>query len=477
MNLTDELLESSCMNMIRTMLLCLGQATKGTIYRIGHMPELRAVRITSGVRIGDTDDIQWGLPSVSDYNYPGKSWEEYRDRPNHPLEAMGWCVEKQESWTADNPAEDVRSVRKQLRGELEDVYHMEPVLARKVDLYGSCAGALEYAVDWWGKTIWFDSEYVVVAVIKIHFLPGALRREDYSTRIIKELSRSLGTELLSLHLRETLLRSQQEFATQRLQSCKVLAHELRNTLIKFGFIFSAINSQIGILRDEWEAQVRKAFPDLEWKVPILERLKELIRLRLSAVSGSPDWVQVCTTLMAEQDELAVFPLLPSQAEQWLKNKIQPKWRELLAGVGAWDGNREEINSLLGRLESALRVGLNRDLARNVNHLPRELCEAWIGLAYVYISSENLFVLEEILKFLDNPLLPVAHKHQIKRVLKYLKVLVEALPEVEERANKIILSLRYGDSLDTVPYQVVDSPLDCQFIKSILDHPREGILGQ
>jgi hypothetical protein len=447
MNLIDELLESSCMNMIKTMLLCLGRATKGTIYRIGHMPQLQAVRITSGIRIGDSDDVQWGLPSLSDYNSPGKGWEEYRDRPDHPLEAMGWCVEKQESWTADNPAEDVRSVRKQLRGELEDVYHMEPVLVRKVDLYGFCAGVLEYPVDWRGRPVWSESEYVVVAVIKIHFLPGALRREDRSTRIIKELSRSLGTELLSLNLRETLLRSQQEFAYQRLQSCKVLAHELRNTLIKFGFIFSAINSQIGILRDEWEAQLRKAFPDLERKAPILERLKELIRLRVSAVSENPKWVQVCTTLLAEQDELAVFPLLPSQAEQWLKNKIEPKWSELLTAVRAWDGHKEEIRSLLGRLEVALRVGLNRDLARNVNHLPRELCDAWISLAYVYISSENLFVLEEILQFLENPALPVVHKHQIRRVLKYLKVLVEALPEVEERANKIILYLRYGNSLD------------------------------
>jgi hypothetical protein len=447
--------------MIKTMLLCLPQATKGTIYRIGHPPKLQAVRVTSGMRIGDTDNIQWGLPAASDYNYPGKSWEEYRDRPHHPLEAMGWCVETQKSWSADNPAEDVRSVRKQLRGELEDVYHMEPVLVRKVDLYGSTAGALEYPVDWRGRPIWQDTEYVVVAVIKIHFLPGTLYREDRSTRIIKELSRSLGTELLSLHLHETFSRSQEEFARRRLQSCEILAHELRNTIIKFGFVFSAINSQIGILRDEWEFQLRKAFPDLEWKGPILERLKELVHLRLPALSGSPEWVQLCTTLLAEQEELAVSPLLPTQGEQWLKNKIQPKWKKLMTGVHAWDANREEINSLLSRLETALRVGLNRDLARNVNHLPRDLCDEWISLAYVFVTSENLFALEEILQLLENPALPVNHKRQMKKVLKYLKVLVEALPEVEERANKIILSLRYGSSVDAEP-QPFDFPLDRLF---------------
>jgi len=462
MNLIDELLENACKNMIKTILSCLDQATKGTIYRIGSMPTLQAVRITSGIRMGEGDQITWGLPSGSGYNTPGKSWEEYRDRPNQPLEAMGWCVEKQLSWTADNPAEDVRSVRKQLLGEPEDVYHMEPVLVRKADLYGSCLGTMEYPVDYWGKPIWQDSEYVVAAVIKIHFLPHTLCREDRSTRIIQELSRTLGTELLTLHLRETLSRSQQEFAQQRLQSCKILAHELRNTLIKFGFIFSAINAEVGILRMEWEAQLRKAFPDLEWKGPILDRLKELISLRLPVLPDHPEWIQWCTTLLAEQEELAVSPLLPTQGEQWLKNKIQPKWNKLLNAVRAWDGDREEINDLLSRLEVALRVGLTPDLARNINHLPRDLCDKWIRLAYVYCSSHNLFVLDEIVQFLENPALPIPHKHQMRKVLKYLKVLVEALPEVEERANRIILSLRYGNALEGDADRAFDFPWECEF---------------
>jgi hypothetical protein len=461
MNLIDELLEKTCKNMIKTILACLDNATKGTVYRIGVVPKLQAVRITSGIRIGETDDIEWGLPSVSDYNYPGKNWEEYRDRSGHPLEAMGWCVQRQQSWTADNPAEDERSVRKQLRGELEDVYHMEPVLVRKIDLYGTCTEVLDYPVDWRGNPIWQDSEYVVAAVIKIHFLPNTLRREDRSTRVIKELSRSLGTELLSLHLHETLSRLQQEFAYQRLESCKILAHELRNTLIKFGFLFSAVNAQIGILREEWEAQLRKAFPDLEWKGPLLERLNELIRMRLPALYDSPKWVNLCTLLLAEQDELAISPLLPSHGEEWLKNKIQPKWKRLLAGVDVWDADREEVGSLLSRLGVALRIGVNPDFARNVTHLPRDLRDKWINLAYVYFTPDRLFVLEEILQLLEDPRLPVPHKYQMKKVLRYLMVLVGALPQVEERANKIMLSLRYGDALGTGADQESDFPRSCE----------------
>jgi hypothetical protein len=187
----------------------------------------------------------------------------------------------------------------------------------------------------------------------------------------------------------------------------------------------------------------------------------LITLRLPALNGNPEWIQLSTILLAEQEELAVLPLLPTQGEQWLKNKIEPKWKKLLTVFRAWDADREEINSLLGRLEVALRVGLNQDLARNINHLPRDLCDKWISLAYVYCTSNNLFVLEEILQLLEDPALPVPHKHQMKRVLKYLKVLVEALPEVEERANKIILSLRYGNALESETQRALDLPWECE----------------
>lgn len=444
MGVIDVLLEVTCKNVINTILSCIEHATKGTIYRIGSMPNLQAVRIASGVKRGGSDDIEWGLPTVSDYNYPGKSWMQYRDRPGHVLEAMGWCVEKQMSWTADNPFEDLRSVGKQLRGEIEDSYHMEPVLVRKQDLYGNCSAVLEYPPDWRGELVWKDSEYVVVAVIKIHFQRDTLRRGDRSTKIIKELSRSLGTELLTLHLRENLLRAQREFAQQRLQSCKILAHELRNTLIKFGFVMSAVNAQIGILREEWEIQLRKALPGLEWKGPILDRLNSLVRNRLPLLGGDDaESVDLCNALIAEQQELKCLPLLPVQAEQWVKNRIKPKWLAVQARSDVWDADREEIAGLLDRLNAALRACSSKELAARVTHLPRDLCEQWSSIAYTAFSAENVPFLAEILQFLDRPDLPMPHKHQIKKLLRSLKVLVEVVPEIEERANSIIYSLKNG----------------------------------
>ena len=149
---------------------------------------------------------------------------------------------------------------------------MEPVLVRKKSLYGDSIEKLRYPVDWQGNSIWRDTEYVVAAVIKIHFKPGTLRCGDRQTRIVHDLAQSLGSELLSLRFREKLYRASKDFARQRLQSCEILAHELRNTLVKLGFVFSAINAQIAILRESWEDLLQKHVPGLEWKGDVLDVL-------------------------------------------------------------------------------------------------------------------------------------------------------------------------------------------------------------
>ena len=440
--LGHDLLEKTCKEMIETILLSLTHSTKGTIYRIGPMPNINAVRVTSGIRIEGTDEIQWGLPEVSDYNFPGKTWEQYRDRPGHVLEAMGWCVEKQKSWTADNPYEDIRSVRKQLIGEIEDFHHMEPVLVKKPDLHG-IDGILHYPLDWAGNPIWQDSDYVVVAVIKIHFLPYTIKRGDRSTKIIKKLSRNLGTELLSLNIRETLSKAQKELAKQRMQSCNVLAHELRNTLIKLGFIFSAINAEIGFLREQWEGQLEKAFPEIENKKTILGRLNQLLIERLPGFNGKGKMSELCKTLLTEQEEMANLPLLPAIGEKWLDHKIRPKWQRLLLESQAWDQQREEILGLLQGLGRAIWLGMDKNLAAGVQHLPQDLKLKWSELAYTDFSAKEVSKLAEILQLLEHPALDIPHKQQTKKVLSSLKALVEMIPEVEERANRIIDSLKNG----------------------------------
>ncbi len=448
---SDDLLIASCRTVIKTVLLCLDNATKATIYKIGLMPELRAVRVLSGTRTQAfdekafddkvSDEFEWGLPAVSDYNPPGKKWEQYRDQPGRPLEAMGWCVETQSSWTAENPMMDPRSVRKQLLGLPEDEFHMEPVLVRKKSLYGDSSEKTQYPVDWQGNDIWHDTENVVAAVVKIHFMPGTLRRGDRSTRIAGELAQSLGSELLTLWFREKLYRASKDFARQRLQTCEILAHELRNTLVKLGFVFSAINAQIAILRESWENLLKERVAGLEWKGPLLELLCEALREKCHDLNSSEELNELCQKLLIEQQELAKLSLSPYQEQEWVRNKIYPKWEKLLSGSSLW--NKSEIDPLLDRLSKSLRTGMNYDLLENLNGLPSKLLGRWSKLAYVQITSGNLFQLDEVIQLVEQPMLPVGHKDQMLRVLKSLRALVHTIPEVEEKAAKILQSLRYG----------------------------------
>ena len=193
MRISAPVLERVCKKMIEIILSCVPHAVRGTIYTVGPLSELRVVSIASGRKHGQADEIIWDRETRSGYDFPGKVWEDYRDRPRGILEAMAWCVERQKSWTADDPEHNVRSVRKQLEGKAgEDYHHMEPVLVQKADLWDEVVPQFDYPMDSFGKPIWEESPYATVAVIKIHFLPESIKSGDKSTKIIKELSNLWG---------------------------------------------------------------------------------------------------------------------------------------------------------------------------------------------------------------------------------------------------------------------------------------------
>jgi len=224
-------------------------------------------------------------------------------------------------------------------------------------------------------------------------------------------------------------------------------------LIKFGFLFSAVNAEIGVLREEWEKQLKTAFPEMEWKNVILARLSELITGRLPELDGSEELGSLCRMLLEEQKELSEISLLPHQEEQWITNKIQPKWDHLLGAFSRWENDRAEIQGLIERLRVAVRQGMDRELAARLTNISPLLRESWARLAYVHFTADRIEILEDIIHLLDDPDLPVPNKRQMKKVIKSLKALVEVLPEVEERANRIILSLRRGSDTDqATPFQ-------------------------
>ena len=436
-----DLLGKTCKEMIDTILLILPHATKGTIYAIGSLPDLRAVRVSSGARTQESKAIQWGFPTVSDYAYPGKTWAEYRDEPGRPLEAMGWCVEKQKSWTVDDPQEDSRSVRKQLMGDLEDFHHMEPVLLPKRDLHGNNTHSLEYALDGRGNPIWQDSGHVVVAVVKIHFTPYTIKRGDRSTRIIKKLSRTLGTEWLSLHLREASTRARKRLDQERIASCTLLIHELRNTLFRLGSIMSAIDAEIGFLREQWEVRLEHACPELQTRRSLILKLDELLAEGLPKLNGAAQLVELGEKLLAQQKEIADLSRAPQWRRTCLDERVRPKWDRLLSQSQVWDAHREEIERVLDHLRALIRMAMNENLAGRVRDLPEDLKRKWQKVTRTHFSMENRFELKEVLQFLDHPALEIPHKHQSRKVLSSFQVLLEVIPEIEDKSTRILHSLR------------------------------------
>jgi len=268
-----------------------------------------ARRITSGIIDEGRKEISWGLPEKSDYNSPGKQWGEYRDEPARPLEAMAWCVERQESWTAEDPKNDSRSVRLQVEGAWTDFHHMEPVLIRKKDLYFGKESLLEYPKNNDGQTLWEDSDYVVVAVIKIHFRPYTIKIGGPETKVIKRLSRALGTELLSYQLTQKSLETMHDLAEDRLNSCNILADSLRNVITKSGLVFSLIKLELGFLRGQWEALVLEKSDQKDTRRNAIYVLNEIVR----SIVDSPDGL--VKNLIKMQHRFMDFHPPPEQGEK------------------------------------------------------------------------------------------------------------------------------------------------------------------
>jgi hypothetical protein len=184
----------------------------------------------------------------------------------------------------------------------EDFHHMEPVLVRKADLWKKIPPMKAFPEDSSGKPIWKDSPYSTVAVIKIHFLPRTIKQGDRATRIIKELSRSLGTEMLSLHARELAIEKEKNLVLERQETSDALAHEFRNLVPKIGFAYRAINNEISYLRETWENLIQEHVPAKCSKHTILEQLDTLLA-QVEMQNSSTDSLKEILTLKEYQKYL------------------------------------------------------------------------------------------------------------------------------------------------------------------------------
>ncbi len=436
----QEALENACKEIIESILICLPNAFKGTVYRIGALPEMVTTRITSGIIDEGRTKISWGLPEESDYNPPGKPWLAYRDEPGRPLEAMAWCVEKQSSWTAEDPRDDARSVRLQVEGVWTDFHHMEPVLIRKKDLYLGKTRHLVYPKNYAGETIWEKSGYGVAAVIKIHFRPDSIKIGGTETKVIKRLSRALGTELLSYQLKEQSLEAARALAEDRLHSCNILADSLRNVITKSGLIFSLIKLELGFLRDQWEKLLMEGSDQADIRRNAIQTLNDLL--------GDTDEISegnTATDLMHIQNRFLELHPSPEQGQNWLKMKIEDKWNTFIR-EGKID--KQQIKVVKGEIETlkkSLYLGGDPELLAACDQLPESLRAEWVDLLYKGNDVFSLHRLNRLIDLLDNQHFSLPHKEKSRESLVRLKAVAEIFGQLEEKTNVVLREVLNGHS--------------------------------
>ena len=431
------LLEKACREIIETILFCLPNAYKGTVYRIGKPPELISTRITSGIIDPERKSISWGLPEKSDYNSPGKPWLAFRDEPGRPLEAMAWCVEHQRSWTAEDPRNDIRSVRLQVAGIWEDFHHMEPVLIRKEDLFLSNVLPLDFPKTYDGRTLWDDSEYVVAGVIKIHFRPYTILINSAETKLIKRLSKALGTELLSYQLRQQSLEAIQKLAEDRLNSCNILADSLRNAITKSGLIFSLIKLEMGFLRDQWESVIVQDIQQKDMKRQTVEALNQ-------AAQALPEELgQQGQDLMVAQNRFLHLYLLPERGENWVRMQIEQKWNDIFSRQVMEAVKVLEIRGWIEQLKRSLYLGKDPEVLSNYLQMSESMKQEWIDLFYRAEESVDLGVVDRIIRLLEQPSLSLPFRDKSRKTLIRLKAVAVIIRQLEEDTNKVLRGVLNG----------------------------------
>ena len=424
-------LKKACMEMIETILFSLPNAFKGTIYQIGKPPDLIAERITSGIIDDGKGKISWGLPAKSGYNTPGKPWLEYRDQPDRPLESMSWCVEKQKSWTSEDPEKDARNLRFQVEGITKDFHHMEPVLVLKSDLKLDMHSTLNYPNDYKGNNIWKDSDYIVVAVIKIHFHPFTIKIGSHETKIIKKLSRSLGTELLSYQLRQDSMKTMERLATDRLNACNILADSLRNVITKSGLIFSLVKHEIGYLRDQWEQALIEDRKENNMKVEAIRDLNEILT---SLGDGYEDLKE---DLVDAQNKFLELSLPPEKGENWVGMQIEERWKDLLYECPQDDHKRRIVWETIDKLKKSLHFGQDPDIIANYNKIPEELKQEWVNLMYRNNDKFDDSALDRLIKVLANAALTIPSREKSRKTLTQLKALAQTMSQLEQNTNFLL----------------------------------------
>jgi hypothetical protein len=279
--------------------------------------------------------------------------------------------------------------------------------------------------------------------------------------VIKKLSRSLGTELLSYQLRQDSLKTMQEYAKDRLNACNILADSLRNTITKSGMIFSLVKQEIGYLRDQWEQLLLQ---DGKEKYTKSEAIKDLNDMLMGMGNGHED---VRKDLVDVQNQFLELSLPPEKGENWVVMQIEERWKDLLYSYPQGEKKQRRIWKTIEKLKKSLHIGRNPEVVSAYDRLPEEIKRDWVNLIYTNNDHFDAKVVDNLINILGNPMLGIPSRERSKKNLKQLKALAETMHQLERNTNFLLNQVLNGGDKELLSEIINNVP-------SNLD-PKTGLL--
>jgi hypothetical protein len=285
--------------------------------------------------------------------------------------------------------------------------------------------------------LWQGSNYVVVGVVKIHFVPYTIRIGSPETRVIKRLSFSLGTQLLSHHLRQDSMRAMQQLAMDRLNACNILADSLRNAITKSALIFSLVKMELGHLREQWEQILLAERHEKSRKAKAIETLDCLLK------EFPHDLDPLRNDLIGVQRRFLELSLPPERGEIWVARQIEERWNEIFQRFPQGAEKAGMVGKAIRELKEALHFGKDPEVISSYLKMPEELKQSWVRLIYTNTDRFNGTSLGELIKVLGNPELGIPSQEKSRKMLTQLRVLAENMNQLESNTNFLLRQVLNG----------------------------------
>ena len=286
-----------------------------------------------------------------------------------------------------------------------------------------------------------DNDYDVVAVIKIHFPRNGVRIGSPETKVIKRLSRALGTDLLSHQLREQSLKTMHRLAQNKLESYNILSDSLRNAIAKSGLVFSLIKLELGFLRDQWEAVILRNSKNKLSKREAVRALNE----NLAFLGTEKDVLG--NDLLEVQKKFLDLSLPPELGENWVCMQIEQRWNDLLRNKTIKKDHEKKVRRDIGRLKKSLYLGKDPEALKTCNQLPDDLKLEWTDLIHRNTESIDRGLLDRLIHILKEPSLGLPYQEKSRKSLIRLKAIAEIMGQMEKNTNKVLQQVLNGNGIE------------------------------